>query len=70
MRQKGFVGLILLLITVSIMALLYVLTNRLASDSTPDVLKPLTNPQGINQTQDVVNEYLQKSIERQSIEIE
>ncbi|OGD83800.1 hypothetical protein A3J17_03955 [Candidatus Curtissbacteria bacterium RIFCSPLOWO2_02_FULL_40_11] len=69
MKPNGFISFIIILIAIAILALLYVLTNKIATKSTPDEIRTITTPQRIEETQDVVNELQQKSIERQTIEI-
>ena len=68
--KPGFLGLIILLITIIIIAFLFVLTNPFKSSSQNEELKTITTPKGINQTQDVVDTYQQKSKERQTIEVQ
>jgi len=68
--KPGFLSLIILLVTIIIIALLFVLTNPFKSSSQNEELKTITTPKGINQTQDVVDNFQQKSIERQTIEVE
>jgi len=68
--KPGFLSLIILLVTIIIIALLFVLTNPFKSSSQNEELKTITTPKGINQTQDVVDTYQQKSKERQTIEVQ
>ncbi|KKP93665.1 MAG: hypothetical protein UR98_C0003G0035 [Parcubacteria group bacterium GW2011_GWA1_36_12] len=68
--KPGFLSLIILLVTIIIIALLFVLTNPFKSSSQNEELKTITTPGRINQTQDTVDTYQQKSIERQTIEVQ
>ena len=69
MKQAGFISLIILLITILILALLFI--SYLSSQEKKGTYdKHLFGPQRIEQTQDIVDEFQQKSIERQTIEIE
>ena len=76
--RPGFLTLLILLITVAIIAWLITLTNPFSPSETNEeiknnedfVIKDVTTPQRIQQTQDIVDEFQQKSIERQTIEIE
>lgn len=68
MKQNGFIGLIALLITILILALLFMATNPFRSRNNNE-LESITTPKGIEKTQDVVDKYQQKSIERQNIEV-
>ena len=69
MNRFGFISLILLLITIAIIAILYTLSNPFKSYSQKSGIDSITAPQRIQETQDVVDEFQQKSIERQTIEI-
>ncbi len=68
--KPGFLGLIILLVTIIIIALLFVLAGPFKSSSQNEELKTITTPGRINQTQDTVDTYQQKSKERQTIEVE
>jgi len=68
--KPGFLGLIILLITIIIIAFLFVLTNPFKSSSQNEELKTITTPGQIEKTQDVVDTYQQKSKERQTIEVQ
>ncbi len=70
MKPNGFLSLVILLITVLIIALLFILTNPFSRYSKDSASQVQTAPQRIQKTQDVVNEFQQKSIERQNIEVE
>jgi len=61
---RGFIGLLLLLITICILALIFILANPFSSSKNEAV-----TPQKIQETQDVIDNYQQKSIERQTIEV-
>lgn len=67
--RMGFISLIILLITIIILALLYMLTNPFRQENQNQELRTITTPQRIEETQDVVDTFQQKSIERQTIEI-
>ena len=62
---RGFVSLILLLIAILIVALLFILVNPFSRTE-----KEVSAPQRIQETQDAIDNYQQKSVERQTIEIE
>lgn len=76
--RPGFLSLILILITMAIIAILITFTNPFSNNEPIEdiqnnedfVIKDVTTPKRINQTQDVIDDYQQKSIERQTIEIE
>jgi len=70
MNKEGFLSLIILLITVLIIALLFFVTNPFTNYGQKSLNQYETAPQRIQETQDVVDSFNQKSIERQSIEIE
>lgn len=70
MRRDGFLSLIVLLIAILIIALLFILTNPFSRYGKESLEQIPAAPQRIQETQDVVNELQQKSIERQKIEIE
>ena len=62
---RGFISLLLLLIAIIIVALIFILVNPFSASKNGAV-----TPQKIQETQDVIDNYQQKSIERQTIEIE
>ena len=62
---RGFVSILLLLIAIIIVAVIFVLANPFSTTE-----KEVSAPQRIQDTQNVINDYQQKSIERQKIEIE
>ena len=75
--RLGFLSLILILITMAIIAILITLTNPFSNSEPIEdiqnnedfVIKDVTTPKHLNKTQDVIDDYKQKSIERQTIEI-
>jgi len=62
---RGVVSLLLLLITIIILALIFILANPFSASK-----NEATSPQKIQETQDVIDNYQQKSLERQTIEVE
>ena len=62
---RGVVSLLLLLITIIILALIFILANPFSASKNEAI-----SPQKIQETQDVIDNYQQKSIERQTIEVE
>ena len=68
--KPGFLSLIILLITIIIIALLFVLASPFKPSNQNEELKTITTPGQIEKTQDVVDTFQQKSIERQTIEVQ
>lgn len=80
--KSGYIGLIMLLITIAIIGYIFIIMNPFGNLDEPEEIEPITgeniekidpltitNPKRLQQTQDVVDDFRQKSIERQTIDI-
>lgn len=67
--RPGFLSLLILIITAAIIAFLFILTNQLRQKNSSNELDAITAPGRIKETQNTVNEFQQKSIDRQTIDV-
>ncbi len=81
--RSGYIGLIMLLVTLALIGLMFIVMNPFETVGKNKNLEPvtsenikevdpltITNPVRLQQTQDVVDDFQQKSKERQTIDFE